>query len=127
MFLKALVFASALLSLQLAEMMDVAESSIVFDVESGVVLLSKDPNSKRQVASLTKLATAVVALKSLDENEVSRDVEIAVSSEAVSGSVNPLKMRTGDRLSLKAALFAAMMGSNNTSAYAVAEFIGGRM
>ena len=68
MLLKALVFASALLSSQLAEMMDVAESSIVFDVESGVVLLSKDPNSKRQVASLTKLATAVVALKSLDEN-----------------------------------------------------------
>ena len=92
-----------------------------------MVLLSKDSNSERQVASLTKVATAVVALKWLYENEVSWDVEIAVSFEAVSGSVNPLKMRTGDRLSLQAALFAVMTGSDNTSAYAVAEFIGGRM
>ena len=92
-----------------------------------VWFFSKNPNSKRQVASLTKIATGVVALKWLDENEVSWDVEIAVSSEAVSGSVNPLEMRTGARLSLQAALFATMMGSDNTSDYAVAELIGGRM
>ena len=54
-----------------------------------VWFFSKNPNSKRQVACLTKVATGVVALKWLDENEVSWDVEIAVSSEAVSGSVNP--------------------------------------
>lgn len=60
MLLKALVLASAVLSLQLAGMMDTTESSIVVDAESGVVLLSKDPNSKRQVASLTKVATAVL-------------------------------------------------------------------
>lgn len=127
MRLKALIFASALLASQLAGMMDAAESSIVVDAESGVVLFSKDSDSKRQVASLTKVATAVVVLNWLDENEVSWDVEIAVSSEAVSGGVNPLEMRSGDRLSLQAALYAAMMASDNTSAYAVAEFIGGRM
>ena len=41
MLLKALVFASALLSLQLAGMIDAAESSIVVDAESGVVLLKE--------------------------------------------------------------------------------------
>ena len=51
MLLKALVFASALPSLQLAGMMDAAETTIVVDAELGLVLLSKDSNSERQVAS----------------------------------------------------------------------------
>ena len=75
MLLKALVFASALPSLQLAGMMDAAESSFVVDAELGLVLLSKDSNSERQVASLTKVATAVVALKWLHLTEVSWDAE----------------------------------------------------
>jgi len=62
----------------------------------------------------------------LDENEVSGDIKIAVSEEAVSGGVNPLALRAGDRFSLNSALLAAMMASDNTSAYAVAEFIGGQ-
>ena len=56
-------------------MMDAAQSSIVVDAELGLVLLSKDSNSERQVASLTKVATAVVALKWLHVNEVSWDAE----------------------------------------------------
>ena len=124
---KVFLIAFTILAAQLSGMMDAAESSIVVDVESGVILLSKDPDSKRQVASLTKVATALVALEWLDKNEMSWEVEITVSPEAVSGGVNPLAMRAGDRLSLESALLAAMMASDNTSAYAVAEFIGGKM
>ena len=44
-----------------------AESSIVVDVETGIVLLSDNPDEKRQVASLTKVATILVTLKWLDD------------------------------------------------------------
>ena len=82
---KVFLIAFTILAAQLSGMMDAAESSIVVDVESGVILLSKDPDSKRQVASLTKVATALVALEWLDKNEMSWEVEITVSPEAVSG------------------------------------------
>jgi D-alanyl-D-alanine carboxypeptidase (penicillin-binding protein 5/6) len=104
-----------------------AESSIVVDVETGIVLLSENPDEKRQVASLTKVATILVTLKWLDENKATDEVEIAVSAEAVSGGVNPLKFEEGDCLSLRSAMLAAMMASDNTSAYAIAEFVGSRL
>ena len=104
-----------------------AESSIVVDVETGIVLLSENPDEKRQVASLTKVATILVALKWLDENKATDEVEILVSAEAVSGGVNLLKFEEGDRLSLHSAMLAAMMVSDNISAYAIAEFVGNRL
>ncbi|MBP83712.1 MAG: hypothetical protein CMO61_07680 [Verrucomicrobiales bacterium] len=104
-----------------------AESSIVVDVQSGIVLLSENPDEKRQVASLTKVATILVALKWLDENKATDEVEIVVSGEAVSGGVNPFKFKEGDRLSFRSAMLAAMMASDNTSAYAIAEFVGSRL
>jgi len=63
MRLKVIFYASILLASQLPGMIEAAEGSVVVDAGSGVVLLSKNLDSKKQVASLTKVATALVALK----------------------------------------------------------------
>lgn len=108
-------------------MMQAAESVIVADHESGRVLLERDADSPRQVASLTKIATAVVALEWIDESGVDLSQSVTILPEAVGGGVNPLKLRAGDQLTLLAAIHAAMMASDNTSAYALAAALGGQM
>ena len=104
-----------------------AESHIVVDAETGYVLLSKDANSPREVASLTKVATVLAALEWVSENGAELSVLIPVSKSAVSGGVNPLNLQSGDSMSMESALFAAMMASDNTSAYAMAEYVGAQM
>ena len=110
-----------------AEMMQAAESVIVADHESGRIFLQRDADRTRQVASLCKIATAVVALEWIDESGGDLGQIATIHSEALAGGVNPLKLRPGDQLTLSAAIHAAMMASDNTSAYALAATLGEQM
>ncbi len=107
--------------------MQAAESVIVADHESGCIFLQRDADSPRQVASLSKIATAVVALEWIDESGGDLGQIATIHSEAVAGGVNPLKLRPGDQLTLSAAIHAGMMASDNTSAYALAATLGEQM
>ena len=104
-----------------------AESYLVADQASGYVLMAKDADTPRQVASLTKIATSVVALEWLDEQGGDANQSVTIVPEAVSGGGNPLKLEVGDRLVLADAIRAAMMASDNTSAYALAAALGSQM
>jgi len=104
-----------------------AESYLVADQASGYILMAKDADTPRQVASLTKIATSVVALEWLGEQGGDTNQTVTIIPEAVSGGVNPLKLEVGDRLVLADAIRAAMMASDNTSAYALAAALGSQM
>jgi len=104
-----------------------AESYLVADQASGYILMAKDADTPRQVASLTKIATSVVALEWLGEQGGDTNQTVAIIPEAVSGGVNPLKLEVGDRLVLADAIRAAMMASDNASAYALAAALGSQM
>lgn len=108
-------------------MMHASESFIVADHESGRIFLQLEADSPRQVASLTKIATAVVALEWMDEQGSEPEQLIAVIPEAMSAGGNPLKLRVGDQLTLRAAIHAAMMASDNISAFALAAALGRQM
>lgn len=107
--------------------MHAAESVIVADHESGHILIERDAETSRQVASLTKIATTVVALEWIAASRGDLNQTVTIIPEAVSGGVNPLKLRTGDQLTLAAAIRAAMMASDNTCAYALAAALGSQM
>ncbi len=104
-----------------------AESHLVVDHESGHILLAKNEENPRQVASLTKIATVMVVLDWIAANGGNMTDLIPVSKEAVSGGVNSLAVKEGDLLPIETALFAAMMASDNTSASALAEAFGKKM
>jgi D-alanyl-D-alanine carboxypeptidase (penicillin-binding protein 5/6) len=107
--------------------MQAAESVIVADHESGHILIERDADTPRQVASLTKIATTVVALEWIAESRGDLNQIVTITPEAVSGGVNPLKLRAGDQLTLATAIRAAMMASDNTCAYALAVALGSQM
>jgi D-alanyl-D-alanine carboxypeptidase (penicillin-binding protein 5/6) len=100
-------------------------SLLLVDHADGRVLAAENEGAPRQVASLAKIATALVLLEWLDEAGLDPATSHAtVPPEALRGGANPLGLRAGDRLSYETGLYAAMMASDNTSAHAMAEAAG---
>ena len=92
-------------------------SYIVADANDGRVLLSYQPDQKRSVASLTKIATTVVVLDFIRTSGGSADEIMTVPPSVVTlGVPSPLGLQPGDGLSVRDGLYAAMMGSDNFAA-----------
>ena len=120
--------AAAFLLFAFASVANGARNYIIVDNQTGVILDSRDHNRKVQVASLTKIATAVLVfdwaqLKNVDLNE-----EATVSSGALqAGGANPVGLQAGDTLSLRDLLYAALLASDNIAATVLAEHVGARL
>lgn len=106
---------------------EAAESYIVVDQGTGYVLAAKEAHTKRQVASLTKIASAVVILEWLETKSGGLDQLALVTEDALTGGSNPLKLRSGDQISFREGLYAAMMASDNSSIYTLAAEVGVQM
>ena len=94
---------------------------IVVDAKTGHVLAGKNVADKLQIASLTKIATAVVVLDwvRLGGHTLDETVTIPPTAGGTSGGLEP-----GDEGSVRDLLYAALLQSDNVAAEALAEFVG---
>ncbi|MGF1656360.1 MAG: D-alanyl-D-alanine carboxypeptidase family protein [Verrucomicrobiales bacterium] len=99
-------------------------SFIVIDGTTGHILASNQPERRARVASLTKVATAVVALDWLRVSNRSASEMVVIPPEAFEGGVNPVGLQPGDQLQLRDALASALVQSDNVAATAVAIHVG---
>lgn len=95
-------------------------AAIVIDTLNGRVLYEKNGYEKRNIASLTKILTAIVTVENVKLDEV---VTIKTSSSNIGGST--VGMRKGDEITVKALMYGMLMCSGNDCAYALAEYVGG--
>jgi len=98
------------------------ESSIVMDMESGAILYAKNIDEQLYPASITKIATALVAL----ENGNLEDT-VTVNGDCISflrGDYSQIGLKEGEELSLHETLYATLLASANEAAYAVAANVG---
>ncbi|MGA7213979.1 MAG: serine hydrolase [Terrimicrobiaceae bacterium] len=117
-----------LLLLASAALASAAQSYIIVDNQTGLILASKNPNEKLQVASLTKIATAVVVFDWAQVNKADMSQMAVVSTRALrAGGINPVGLLEGDSLSLRDLLYSALMASDNVAATAIAEHVGARL
>jgi D-alanyl-D-alanine carboxypeptidase (penicillin-binding protein 5/6) len=105
-----------------------AESYIIVDDETGHILDSSNANEKRQIASLTKIAAAMVAFDwaSVTGSSLAAEVEVPAGIAGVGGD-NACGFQPGDRVSLRDLVYAALMQSDNHAAYALASNIGAQL
>ena len=105
-----------------------AESYIIVDDETGHILDSSNAAEKRQVASLTKIAAAMVALDwaTATGSSMAAEVEVPAAIAGVGGE-NPCGLQPGDRVSLRDLVYAALMQSDNHAAYTLAYNVGARL
>jgi len=105
-----------------------ASSWMIVDDNTGHVLAASGQNEKRQIASLTKIATAMVVLDWADASGTSLGNPVGVpAGVAEVGGVNPCQLQPGDQASLRDLLYSAMMSSDNHAAYTLAYNVGARL
>lgn len=105
-----------------------AEGYIVVDNQTGYILASSDRNAKLQVASLTKIATAMVVLDWAQLNKIDLSQQATITGRALqAGGVNPVGFQEGDTLSLRDLLYASLIASDNVAATALAQHVGAKL
>lgn len=95
----------------------------LFDVNKHDVVYAKGIHEKLYPASITKVLTALVALKHGDPEDI---ITVSAASAGITESGATLcGLKTGDTLSLEQALHALLIYSANDAGIAIAEHIGG--
>ena len=105
-----------------------AESYIIVDAQTGFILESREKDEKLPVASLTKIATAMVVLDwdHIAQGDLSDMVDI--TQEIVSaGGTTTVGLAVGDRVSVRDLLYCALLASDNIAATALASHVGARL
>jgi len=102
--------------------METASSALLCDINEKSVLYAKNPHERLYPASLTKVMTALVAMKYGSMDQTLTATESVYISEA--GAVL-CGLKPGDRMTLNQALHILLMQSANDVALLIAENIGG--
>ena len=97
-----------------------AHSYILMDANTGRVLLSKDKDSKRLIASITKIMTSVLAIESGKLDDV-----VVVDSSIKKAYGSGIYIEEGEEITLKDLLYGLMLRSGNDAASMVATYVGG--
>jgi len=101
------------------------ESYIAVEANSGKIVLELDADQKRPVASLTKIATAMVVL---DWAQLTRtkmgQIAVVPPEAAMVGGSNPMSLRPGDHIALREAMYSMLLGSDNAAAVTLATHVG---
>ncbi|HSV63496.1 MAG TPA: serine hydrolase [Chthoniobacterales bacterium] len=121
----ATLFSLALL-LPLSRAVEAARTAyVVVDAQSGFVLEQVDARDKRQIGSLTKVATAMVVLDWSEKRGGDLNRIATIPPEAFVGTgENLVGFQPGDRITLRDLLYAALVQSDNVAAYALASEVG---
>ncbi len=98
---------------------------VVADATSGHVLEVRGPRDKRPVASLTKVATAMVVLDWCELRKINLGELVTIPAQAVRPDLtNPIGFQPGDRMTVRDLVFCMMLQSDNIAAEALAIHFG---
>lgn len=102
-----------------------AQAYIIVDATTGAVLDSQKPHDKRQIGSLTKIATAMVVLDWAEHRGGDLNQIATISPDAFVGvTENNIGFQPGDNINLRDLLYAALVQSDNIAAYTLAHHLG---
>ena len=93
---------------------------VVIDRNTNSILLEKNSNQKRKMASTTKIMTAIVVIEHRDLSEIA-----TISKKSANTGGSRLGLKTGDKVSVRDLLYGLMLKSGNDAAVALAEYVGG--
>ena len=103
-----------------------AAAYAITDQTTGYVLDSYKGEEKRQIASLTKMATAKVVLDWATKTNTDLAEQVVIPEQVIeelSGN-NPMGLQANDLISYRDLLYAALMQSDNIAAATLAYYVG---
>ena len=100
-------------------MCESSHSCILMDIDSGRILYSKNPNSKRLIASTTKLMTFLIAYENGNLDDIYEAGEEVLKMYGTS-----IYLSLGEKMSLKDLLYGLILRSGNDASVVIANNIG---
>ncbi|MBI3952873.1 MAG: D-alanyl-D-alanine carboxypeptidase [Candidatus Doudnabacteria bacterium] len=97
-----------------------ALSSFAFDPQSGTILYANNFDHELPIASLTKLMTALIVLKSASLDQV-----VAVKKSTTQPIGNSMGLVAGERITVGDLLKGMLISSSNDAALTLADFVSG--
>ena len=102
-----------------------AESAVMMDAKTGQILYDKEMHKQMYPASITKIMTTILAVENLD-----LDDKITMSAEAVdavSRNASHIALTEGEVITVREAVYSALLASANDSCNGIAEAVSGSM
>ena len=97
-----------------------SRACVVIDRKTNSVLFGKNENSKKKMASTTKIMTATIIIEKCNLTDT-----IEISKKAAGTGGSRLGLKTGDKITILDLLYGLMLRSGNDAAVALAEYAGG--
>ncbi len=99
----------------------------IADAKTGAIIASYEEDDKLDIASTTKLMTALVVARMAGENASLLDEVVTVSAAADATPGSSAWIREGEKLQLRELLYGLLLPSGNDASVAVAEHIGSKL
>jgi serine-type D-Ala-D-Ala carboxypeptidase (penicillin-binding protein 5/6) len=99
-----------------------APAGALFNITDQKTLYSKNANDEREIASITKIMTALLAMKYAD---LSQEITISYTPEGLESSAVLCGFEPGDKMLLSSLLSAALIYSGNDAAIDIAIAVSG--
>jgi D-alanyl-D-alanine carboxypeptidase len=97
-----------------------AETALIMDMNSQTILYEKGMNETRQIASLTKLMTALIIIEEHKLDEI-----VTIPTEAVMAGGSTMYLATGENITIENLLNGLLIKSGNDAAVALAIYNAG--
>ncbi|MDE6357408.1 MAG: D-alanyl-D-alanine carboxypeptidase, partial [Eubacteriales bacterium] len=101
----------------------VAESAVLIDAKTGIVLYDKNMNQKNYPASTTKILTSLLALENINPTDILKASFNAVNNIGP-GSSN-MGLKENEEMSAENIIYGTLLKSANEACMVIAEFISG--
>ena len=99
----------------------------LFDLKREQVLFGSRLHEQFYPASITKVLTAYIVLKDVEEGKLALDTRVPIGPNTIinESGVAPCAFNQGDAVTVEQALYVMMLRSDNGTAVALAEFVSG--
>jgi D-alanyl-D-alanine carboxypeptidase (penicillin-binding protein 5/6) len=98
---------------------------VLAEVSTGTIIFEKNADERREVASITKLMTALLLLEDLNSGGITLQDQVTISKNAASVKGSQALLDAGAVYPLETLLQATIMASANDAAVALAEYVAG--
>ena len=102
-----------------------ATSYFLIDFDSGRVLAEKNPDDQVEPASITKLMTAYLVDKAIDEGDLTLEEMVTISEKAWRMQGSKMFVEVGKEVSVDELMKGLIIQSGNDASVALAEHVGG--
>lgn len=95
-----------------------SKSAILMDEDSGRIIYAKDVDSKRLIASTTKIMTAILAIESNKLND-----KVIIKEDILKAYGSNIYISIGEEILLKDLIYGLMLRSGNDAAIAISSYV----